>query len=86
MAPLRLRMSRWVIKLAAITESNRRPWSSPKKRGTGAIRMAAPIPAVVWPHSRGGTPRSSAARTWRKVRPIPRWAPANDPFGVARPM
>ena len=48
-APLMLRMSRCVIRLAAMTDSNSASGSSPRNRGTGAIRMAAPIPAPGWP-------------------------------------
>ena len=40
-----------------------------------AIRIAAPMPADDWPVSRGETPRSSPASTWRKLRPMPRCAP-----------
>ncbi len=43
--------------------------------------MAAPMPAVGWPVRCAGTPRSRAASTWRKLRPMPRCAPTNEPFG-----
>ena len=59
-------------------------WPS-KYNATGAIRIAAPMPAEAWPVSRGETPRSSPASTWRKLRPMPRWAPTYEPLGVAIP-
>jgi len=74
-APARLRISRWVIRLAATTESNIASDHPRSKSATGAIRMAAPMPADSCPASQGEVPRSSSATTCRNDRPTPRCAP-----------
>ena len=47
--------------------------------------MAAPMPAVIWPVRRGGTPRSRSPSTCRKLRPMPRCAPRMSPWASPAP-